>query len=893
MRICTVGRGLVLSLVLSSLWMSTLGIATGNEPTDRDLEQRSSLNPQPTPRGLEYRRLTPIDPQEEELPAQHYQWLLDRIRAGTADNRVMRQHYWLKQRIVPWPAALQLGWQIPVADALQQRDPAPPRRASDAATLPVYGRWINVGPTTIPGRVTGLARPAGRSNELLAAMADGGLWRSRDNGVLWEPLTEREATQASGAVAVDPRNPEIYYWATGEGNGAIDNYGGIGVLKTTDAGRTWTRSNHFSGSFRGLTVNRHAPNEVWAAGDRLFRSLDGGANFARVFGGTPENGAVGVLIHPTNPQKLWATFWGPGVYRSEDAGDSWVPQGNGLPSPTGRTEIAICAADPRVMYVYGEIGGGDLWKTVDGGASWSAVFTTSFDPCGGQCWYDMSLAVAPDDCNTVYLGGVDAFVSRNGGANWTSVGASGSYVHVDHHAMLVGPGGEVVMGSDGGVFRSTNYATTFTPIGLGLPTTQYYGACGSDVESQYYFGGTQDNGSHRHRSSDGWAWLLGGDGGMCAVGGDKILGEYQVTNLTRSIDGGASWGDANGGIDNNDPRSWVGIIEKDPSDPNTLYVGTHKVYRTLDFKATAWKMILNQVYFGRQVSALAVSPADRNVLWVGHEVGGLYKSTNATAASGVSFENVKRDLPNRTIRRVQPHPTQAHKAWIVLAGYGNPRLMYTADGGGSYVDRTGDLPDLPVNDLVIDPGDENVLLAATDLGVFKSIDGGSHWFGHSDGLPTTAVIEMFRHPASGQVVAGTHGRSMYVLRPAAAGAVAVPDGAQIPGRPLLAELTSSGQLWLRWDTAACTAPHYHLFYATPEQFAAGSYGGASCDLPRGGEAVVTMPGSATQTQFFLIATSGDDGISGPHGFASSGATRPHTGIGLCGVTGYNAAENCP
>lgn len=876
-----------------------LGAATlaADPVVDRDDDQTSSQRPKPTAQGLEFRRLTLIDPSEWLIPDPHFQWLLRRIAEGTADKRVMRQYYAAKLQLVPSTHRLTADWRLDPWERLHGIGAAPSPSSNGpvaSSSISDAGRWINVGPTTIPGRVTGLARPAGRRNEILAAAADGGIWKSRDNGSTWESLSEREATLASGAIAVDPRDPEVYYWGSGEGNGAIDNYGGIGVLRSGDGGRTWRRSNNFSGSFRGLTVNPHRRQEVWAAGDRLFKSSDAGLTFARVGGGTPENGAVTVLVHPTQPQRLYASFWGPGLYVSNDAGESWAPMGGGLPSGTGRTEVALCAADPNVLYVYGEVGGGDLWKSIDGGASWTSVFSTGFDPCGGQCWYDMSLGIAPDDCNTIYLGGVDAFVSRNGGNSWTSVGAAGSSVHVDHHTMLVGPGGEVVLGSDGGLFRSTDYGTTFRNIGLGLPTTQYYGACGSDAQAGTLFGGTQDNGSHRRRDADGWAWLLGGDGGMCAIGGNKFLGEYQNTSLTRSTDGGNNWGDANSGINSGDPRAWVGTIEKDPSNADTLYVGTSRVYRSTDFHNTGWKEILGPVYFGRIVTALAVSPADRNVLWVGHDFGGLYRTSQAlTSPAKPSFQSVKQNLPNRTIRRIQPHPTDPNSAWIVIAGYGNPRLMFTDNAGTSYVDRTGDLPDLPINDLVIDPANTNTLLAATDLGVFRSDDGGSHWRGFSDGLPAVAVIDMFKHPADGTIIAGTHGRSMWRYRPASSGAIAVPDGKTIAGNPLQAERTADGALWLRWDSERCTAERYHLFYGPLPQVSSGTYSSAICDLSRGGEAVVAMPGGAGESLFFLLAGATAAGVEGPHGFNSAGQPSPNSGVGLCGIASHTVTTSCP
>ncbi len=281
------------------------------------------------------------------------------------------------------------------------------------------------------------------------------------------------------------------------------------------------------------------------------------------------------------------------------------------------------------------------------------------------------------------------------------------------------------------------------------------------------------------------------------------------------------------------------------------------------------------------------------MLWAGYSLGDVWRTTDAlmpspgwTAASG--------GLPTfRGVNRIVPHPADAAAAWVVMSGFGNPRILYTADGGATYTDVTGDLPDVPVNDPVVDPAATTTLIAATDLGVFRSDDGGTSWYGFSDGLPFAAVVELFRHPADGSLVAGTHGRSVFRLRPAASGPVAVPDGAAAGGAPMRVARTDAGALWLRWDTETCTAEQYHLLAGPLEAVASGAYDEAACALGRGGEQVVPMPRQGNGSAFFVVVGAHGAGTEGPHGYRSDGSARPNSGRGFCGIVSQDLAAACP
>jgi photosystem II stability/assembly factor-like uncharacterized protein len=849
----------------------------------------------PPATGSEARRLTPIDADEWRIEEPVYRWTLARIAAGLADKPTMRLHWYLRQRLSPGDGPFPADWRALVAPRWRGGE-AP--AGNDAATLPATGRWIPIGPATFPGRVTGLAALPGAPGALAAALADGGVFLTRDEGLHWEPVTDREIVAASGSMLAHPTDARTLFWGTGEPYQNIDAYQGIGVLRSHDGGRTWLASNEFSKTVGCLVSHPATPGTIWACGQSgVYRSTDGGASFSWLENLTTYQRAVSIELHPTDPAVVYATFDGGAVWRTVDGGGSWTQLTNGLPADLYRAQLAICPADPARLLLAGDRGDGELWRSLDAGESWSRV-SAAPGHCPRMCWYANDVAFAPDDCETIYLGGVDGYVSRDGGASFALIPADyGSHadpsrVHVDWHAIVTRPGGRVYAGTDGGVFASADYGASWRTIGQGLPGTQFYGVCGHDLEPGRLLGGTQDNGSLRRRDADGWRWVLGGDGGFCALAGERVLGEYQWGNLQRSLDGGASFADANAGIPSTDSKLWIAPLVRDPSQGATYYVSSDRVYRTTDFHETPWVQIRDVYPAGRMPSALAVSPADRNVLWVGYDQGGLFVSQNALAAAP-TWKNAGLLLPVRNVRQLTPHPTLRQTAWVVFAGFGNPRIGRTDNLGTNWTDVTGDLPDLPVNDLVVDPGDPAVLFVATDLGVYRSADGGTHWASISDGLPPSAVVQLIRHPASGKLIAATHGRGMFTLRALAPGATAVPDGRVVAGTPLRAERTADERLWLRWDTEACTAARYHLFWGPLDAVASGVHAGATCDLGRGGETVVRLPGTAGESAYFLVAAASASGVEGPHGYDSGGAVRPHSGVGWCGVTSRQPAASCP
>lgn len=919
---------------------------TPSNPSGQQVDPDSEPGQSEISWGEQFRLWTPISLAEANAADPTFRSWVDQIRMGRATKPLVRLWWYYRTRLQPFDRLVPEGWRARGTEALRdarrtrgavtafdvaRAASAPAQRgggptaAGDAvvsdssrlrpATAPQasesgfatpgispHGRWVPIGPYSIPGRTTGLDRPAGDPDTLYASVADGGVWVTRDGAKTWEPLSDFEDTLSGGAILLDPTDPRIIYFGTGEGNGAIDNYGGVGVLKSADGGQTWTRSNAFSGSIRRLAMHRSETTRVYAAGDSgCYVSTDSGATFNLLSGvGLPTNaGASDVVIRPDNPDVVFCAIWGGadgGIYRSANRGASWSLLTNGLPAKgaVGRIALAISKSSPNILLAGIDQGNGKIYKTTDGGDSWAVLAGGSAGYCGGQCWYDNVVGIDSDNPNVMYYGGVGFGRSLDGGATWA---ASDAGVHVDHHFILTPSAGEVVVANDGGIYRSTNQASSWSNWGLGMDTTQYYGICRHPSDPYWAMGGTQDNGSHRRRATDNpeWKQILGADGGMCMTGppgGSVVLGEYQNLSINRSTDGGDSFYGANGGIPGSEPHPWVGLLVADPTNRLNMWTSTNRVYRSLDARATVWVAVSSALYYSLSATAIEVSPADSNRVYVGYEMGGLFRADNAVSGP-VSWVSIKGSMPNTAVRRLRAHPTILDTVYLVYSGYGAARIWKSIDKGVTWANITGDLPDVPVNDLVVDADNPGTLVVATDLGIFRTDSEGGHWYGWSPGYPTVASIELTFDRVNDKLRVGTHGRSMWEWQEASPNPTAVPDGSAVPGRPLRLDKIGPDTLRVRWDSAACTAWDYNLFYGDLADVSAHAYSGAVCGIGTGGRADFATPSTPSGNVFFVLASTDGAGREGPHAFTAPGVPSSANAAGLCGITQQVVTATCP
>jgi hypothetical protein len=253
-------------------------------------------------------------------------------------------------------------------------------------------------------------------------------------------------------------------------------------------------------------------------------------------------------------------------------------------------------------------------------------------------------------------------------------------------------------------------------------------------------------------------------------------------------------------------------------------------------------------------------------------------------------------MSTSSIRRIRVHPDDPDIAYAIFAGFGSNRLWKTIDGGANWVIHTGDLTNVPINDIVIDADSAGTLIVATDLGVYRSDNDGVNWYSFSNGLPHAAGIMFTYNRVTGKLRLGTHGRSMWDWQPSAAQPTPVPNGDSIPGAPLRLDRQADGDLLLRWDVTACTGADHNLFYGDLTAVAGLVYDGAICSIGNSGQHAFSAPVTTSGNAYFLLASDDGASVEGSHGDQRVSGTvgqRTANGIGLCSVASQVSTPTCP
>ncbi|MBN2565781.1 MAG: T9SS type A sorting domain-containing protein [Candidatus Eisenbacteria bacterium] len=663
------------------------------------------------------------------------------------------------------------------------------------------GVWVERGPTNIGARVTDLAIHPTSTNIVYAAMASGGIFKSTDGGTTWDPIFDDQSVLTIGDIALDPVDPDIIYVGTGEANAASYSWFGEGMFKSTDGGATWSYVGLEETRYIGrVIVDPRDTDRLWVAGTGslfgtdsnrgVYRSLDAGASWEKVFALTDSTAAIDLAIHPTHTDTIYAAMWervrgldyrrsgGPssGVWRSYDGGDTWTELTNGLPtgSDVGRIGLAIAESSPNIIYAFYTDDPGyfmGVYKSTDGGDSWNPTNSSGMSNLTSNFgWYFGQVRVDPTDPTRAFVLGVPFYRTENGGFSWSEVGGGN---HVDHHALEFDPfvPSRIYEGNDGGIYVSNNSGDSWTKR-YDQPTNQFYAIEIDYQNPNRLYGGTQDNGTLRtvNGEPDTWQSIFGGDGFYVVVDPTDtgtIFCEYQWGNAYKSTDFGYSWSWALSGVDDYDRRNWSSPIVMDPSDPQTLYFGTYRLWRTTN-QGDWWTAVSGDLTSGGSgtfgtITTIAVAPTNPDVLYVGTDDSHVWVTQNG----GANWADVSSALPNRWVTRVAVDPIDPDVAYVTFSGLRwneNIGHVYrTDDAGASWSDITGNLPDAPVNALVVDPQYSDILYAGSDVGCFYTMDLGTTWSVVGTGLPAVPVFDLKLHQPTRTLVAGTHGRSIHSI----------------------------------------------------------------------------------------------------------------------------------
>jgi len=721
-----------------------------------------------------------------------------------------RENWFYRQRAYPFDS-------IP-DDARQQAWANRPKRKGDQIEAQ---SWQPIGPVstsssfvnqwgTTSGRISAIAIKPDNPQIILVGGPTGGLWRSADGGANFVAVADNLTDVSIGSIAFAPSNPSIVY--AGSGDGSNRAYFGVGVLKSTDAGLTWVRISDNSlttfGVVRQVAVDPGNPATVYAVqynrrntttngnfASGFFRSTDGGVTWTRTLSGLFRN----MAIQPGTPQTLFLAatrvdpadpLTPPGIYRSLNGGQNWNLVYTAPFQTTSDLRVAVTPANPQMVYVYeGGTNGGPRQLRVevsaDAGGTWSNnAVHTDIDP--GQFNYNTYISVSPTDANTIYVGSRDIFKSTNGGTNFTNIVGNfaaptfqnytpaAATTHSDQQVLVFAPNDSntILVGNDGGLFKSTNGGTTLTSLNNTLSLTQFVGYAIDPADPTRSYGGTQDNGSQRRQAnSTQWREVDSGDGGNFVVDQltpGTVFSTYIYGSITRFTNFGATFDTAVGTNatfgeppDDQSPRinfyppfTGNGVDSK-------LYFGTFRLFISTN-RGDTWTApggMTDVTQGGGDVlTAIGVAKSNINTIYVGSTFGTVQVSTNG----GVAWTDVTAGLPTRSISGITVSATDPATAYVIVSGFGTGHVFKTTNTGGVWTDISGNLPNIPTDCLLVDPQNANTIYVGTDIGVFQSTTGGNTWATFNTGLPPVVVTKLVAS-TNGTIQAGTYGRGAYEL----------------------------------------------------------------------------------------------------------------------------------
>ncbi len=681
--------------------------------------------------------------------------------------------------------------------------------------------WRFVGPMR-GGRTVALDGVANEPNLFYIAAVNGGIWKSEDAGQTWSPIFDREQTGSIGALAVAPSDPRIVYAGSGEGLQRPDLTVGDGIYKSTDGGTTWIHLGLRDGQqIASMAVDPTNANRLFVAvlghpyGPNLerglYRSLDGGATFARVLFENENAGGFDVVLDPRNPQIVYATLWaarqapweigasfeipGSGVFKSNDGGTTWNRLGDRLPSQIGRAEVAIAPSNSNILYVYADVeakgqDSGALYRSDDAGAHFTRV--NDADEIAQRGDDLVSLAVDPRNPQIVYLTNTSTYRSADGGRTFVAIkGAPGGD---DYHTVWINPRNSdiIALASDQGATISVDGGATWSSW-YNQPTAQMYHVNADRRFPYWVCGGQQESGSAcvlsrgdwgettvrdwHPAGAQEWGYVVSDPLHAGTFFGGKVEKFEERTGQTQEVSPIALPSHRYRTV-RTEPLAF------DPFDGHRLYFGSNVIFVT-ENAGQRWRTIspdLTRPHPGVPpvlgpfenddpqrgmhrgvVYAIAPSYVREGTIWAGTDDGLVWITRDA----GHHWKNVTPPAltPWSKIAQIDASRFDDNTAFIAVNRFRlddlHPYVYITRDGGSTWQLAVNGLPNQPVNAVRQDPIEPRLLYAATENGVDVSFDRAAHWQSLQLNLPHTSVRDLIVH--GNDAIVATHGRGFWIL----------------------------------------------------------------------------------------------------------------------------------
>ncbi len=560
------------------------------------------------------------------------------------------------------------------------------------------------------------------------------------------------------------------------GAGAVSvQVNSIGVVKSTDGGNSFFQtgfSQELSHSriLARIIVHPTNPDIVYlAASDGIYKTTDGGQSWSNTISGS----FIDMEFHPKNPEIIYASTrkWSQNeIYKTSDGGKTWKEVRRFTNSR--RIALAVTEANPKNVYAVVASTARSFHSFIvsyDEGENWTVTATQKPNILGrdfgtdnvGQGEYDLAIAVAPYDENLIIVGGINLWKSTNGGYSWSQIshwygGNNIPFVHADQHDIIFDDvSGAVIVGNDGGIEISYNEGKTWQKLNDGLTIMQLYRFSNSATVNNLIIAGSQDNGTNMYRNNK-WYNVYGGDGMECIINPidpNRVYLSLYNGELRRSVDGGESFVTMLNSEMTGESGAWVTPFVIDPQDPSTLYAGYRNVFRLTNHGANYTR--ISNFSTNQQLISLAVAPSDRNVIYAGS-----YSTMYVTYDGGSNWKTIPGLMGGLTYVAVDPK--NPRRAWFTSASYNSNRRIVEYDGS-NVIDLTGNLPNLAVNTIIYQDDSPDRLYIGTDAGVYYCENSSGNWIKYGTDLPNLVVTELEIQYKAKKLRAATYGGGVWEI----------------------------------------------------------------------------------------------------------------------------------
>ncbi|MFC2106982.1 glycosyl hydrolase [Bacteroidota bacterium] len=682
-----------------------------------------------------------------------------------------------------------------------------------------------IGPATMSGRITSIDAQDTDPNVVYIGSAGGGVWKSKNAGTTFEPIFDKH-NQCIGCISIDQNHPDTVWVGTGEVWTRNSVSVGDGIYRTTDGGEKWRNMGLKDTERIGrIIIDPNDPNTLYVAAlghlwnaneDRgVYKTTDGGKNWEKILYVDENTGCADLTMDPDNPNVLLAAMWdfrrkpyffrsggpGSGLYKTSDAGKTWTKIEEPFPKTTiGRIAVAFSPVDPNIVWTVVESEKTGLFKSYDKGDTWELL--TQNPVIATRPFYFALLVPDPVDTNRLYKPEFTLRVSDDGGETFSVPFVGGGNVHSDLHALWISPIDNRFMycGTDGGLYISHDRGNTWK-FCRNLPISTFYHVTVDNRKPYWVYGGLQDNGSWMSLSKDhsgihnkNWDYLGYGDGFNAFrdnTDPNILYFQSQGGNIQKRFED--TWGskDIKPYADNKIDElrfNWNTPIIQSKNN-NTLYVGAQYLFKSND-AGDSWERIspdlttnntekLNQEETGGltidnstaenhcTIFAIAESPLDENIIWVGTDDGNLQLTRDGGNAWTNVGLNIKDIPPTTWCSSIEPGKFEKGVAYVTFDGHKQgdktPYVFVTEDYGQTWKSLV--TKDIPIYCHVIreDFVNPDLLFLGTEYGLFVSINKGESWIPFTGNVPKVSIRDMVFQERESDLVLATHGRGIIII----------------------------------------------------------------------------------------------------------------------------------